>query len=133
MADDAFMAEVIGVLLEGVRDGGERYLKGLYDRLDDDTFTDETRRCVLNKLRKVFGYLDSELGTVLSGPLHRHYHLLMLIAAYAHHEFGIPKGELTSLPTRARKIASGTQICDRRAKIEQVLGSEARRNGIRAS
>jgi len=66
MADDAFMAEVIGVLLDGVKDGGDRYLKNLYERLDEETFTDDTRRQVFGTLRKVFNYLDADLGAVLS-------------------------------------------------------------------
>ena len=124
MADDAFMAEVIGVLLEGVKDGGDRYLKNLYERLDEEVFTDDTRRQILGTLRKVFHYLDADLGSVLSGPLHRHYHLLMLIAAYAHHEFGIPKGDLASLPPRSKKLAPSKLVCERLAKLEQALEAE---------
>jgi hypothetical protein len=124
MADDAFMAEVIGVLLDGVKDGGDRYLKNLYERLDDDTFTEETRRLTANKLRKVFSYLDTEIGPMLSGPLHRHYHLLMLIAAYAHHEFGIPRGDLAAIPRRTKTLAPGRVVCDRLAKIERALEAD---------
>ncbi len=124
MADDAFMAEVMGVLIDGVKDGGDRYLKNLYDRLDDETFTEDTRRQIVNKLRKIFHYLDAELGTVLSGPLHRHYHLLMLIAAYAHHEFGIPKGDLAALPPRSKKLAPSKSVCERLAKYVQALEAD---------
>jgi hypothetical protein len=111
MADDTFMAETIGVLLDGVKDGGDRYLKILYRKLDDDAFTDDTRTVIAGKLRKVFTYLDAELGRAISGPpLNRHYHLLMLIAAYAHHVFGIPRGDLATLPPRSKKLASGSEV-----------------------
>lgn len=124
MADDAFMAETIGLLLDGVKDGGEPYLNGLYDRLDDDTFTDDTRREVMSKLKKLFHYLDREVGPVLAGPFHKHYHLLMLVAALAHHEFGIPEGDIKPLPGRSRRLAAGDVVRDRLAKLEAALAKE---------
>jgi hypothetical protein len=120
MADDRFMADIIGVLLEGVKDGGEVYLNKLYLAQDDEVFTDVVQRRIETQMRRGFAFLDKELGDVLRGPLSRHYHLLIILAAYFHHEFGIPAGSISPMPARA-KLASSDLIRDRLAVYSDAL------------
>lgn len=122
MADDVFMADIFGVFLEGIRDGGEANLNKLYATQDDDTFSRSVQQNILAKIRKAMNFLDTELESVLRGPLAKHYHLLMLIAAFAHNEYGIPKGDLAQLPKRSKLAASST-ICDRLSRFEEALSS----------
>ena len=126
MADDVFMAEIYGVFLDGVRDGGEAYLKKLYNTQDDETFTPDVNQRLFAKIRKAIKFLDTELDAVLRGSLSRHYHLLMLIAAYADHEYGIPQGDLSRMPDRG-KLAVSSTICDRLSRFDEALsaGSDA--------
>jgi hypothetical protein len=123
MADDVLVAEIFQVLLEGVRDGGSSKLDQLYRRQDDDTFNETMHKEVREKLDTTLRFLDGELHDAISGVFSKHYHVLMLAAAYAHHVYVIPKGDLTGLPSRSR-LATTQTILDRLAKIEDALSSE---------
>lgn len=123
MADDVFVAELFGILLEGVKDGGASYLNGLYDRQDDDAFTEQTHKLIRKRAEQVVQFMADEIGNALYGPLSKTYHLTMIAAAYAHHRWGIPAGDLGRLPKR-RSIASEVQILDRMARIENALTAD---------
>ncbi len=100
MQDDALTAEMVGALLEGVRDGGDPKIYALYKKYDTD-FDIAT----IAKFDKVLKYLvdnfaESLLGTALLSPPH----LLTLFSALAFILVGIPNGdikpeELQGLPT----------------------------------
>ncbi len=93
------VAQLLGVLLDGVTDGGQPKIDKLYERYDaevpdgcEEKF-DQVCTFIVEHFSDV---LDTKLG---SGP-----HFLMLFAALAHALFGIPdgdmKGEYPSPPTR---------------------------------
>jgi hypothetical protein len=122
MADDVFMAEVYGVFLDGIRDGGDPYMKKLYDSQDDSVFTPDIQKKVLARIKRSIDFLDGDLGDMLHGShLSRHYHLLMLIAAYAHHSFGIPSGDLADMMPPRGRLASARTICDRLTEFNEAL------------
>jgi hypothetical protein len=123
MADDVFFAEVYGLMIDGIKDGGDRYLKSLYESQTDDVFDALVRAKLFKRISAALKFLDSKLGNAIKGEFSRHYHLLMLIAAYLHSEYGIPQGDLDELPDR-KPLASADRICDRLATLDLALTSE---------
>lgn len=123
MADDVLMAEIFQLFIDGVSDGGAARLDQLYRDEDDDTFTEEVHKKIRQKIDATLRFLDEKLDAVFEGVFSKHYHLLMLVAAYAHHTYGIPKGDLTQLPARA-KLAAPQVILDRLAKLADALAVE---------
>lgn len=91
MADDALTAEMVGVLLDGVRDGGDAKLDILYRKYDASFDTTS-----ITNLDIVLRYLVDNLAPqLIDTPLLRPPHLLMLFSALSYLLIGIPKGELT--------------------------------------
>ena len=96
MADDELMALMLGIILDGVIDGGQGATNRLYDRYDNRLPTD-----AVDKLDKTVAFLLDELKPILETGLARAPHFLMLFAAVAHALFGIPKGDMNEdMPTR---------------------------------
>ena len=95
-ADDELMAQMFGILLEGVTDGGQPKIERLYKAYDGGLplgiakGVDGTIRYILDNLAPA---LDSELA--------RSPHFLMFFAAVAHALRGIPAGDMgDDLPAR---------------------------------
>jgi Protein of unknown function DUF262 len=90
MQDDALTAEMVGALLEGVKDGGDPKIMGLYKKYDNnfDINTIATFDRVLRYLADTFA--DALLGTPALNPPH----LLTLFSALAFILVGIPNGDL---------------------------------------
>ncbi len=83
------VAQLLGILLEGVADGGQPKIDKLYERYDSSIPEDAEEHFdqVCSYLVQHFAYvLDSKLG---NGP-----HFMMLFAAVSHALFGIPKGDM---------------------------------------
>lgn len=96
MADDELIALMLGVILEGVTDGGQPATNGLYNRYDDHLPGDAPE-----KLDRTIQFLLTELSPILQTGLARAPHFLMLFAAVAHALFGIPAGDMGSdMPTK---------------------------------
>ena len=98
MLDDSLTAEMIGILLDGVVDGGQAKIDAMYYKYDAGFDSS-----ALASLDTVLSYLQTELAPYLIGtPLLSSPHLLMLFAALAHVLIGIPQGELkgSEYPTR---------------------------------
>jgi Protein of unknown function DUF262 len=90
MQDDALTAEMFGVLLEGVRDGGDPKIWALYKKYDpifDATYIAKFD-IVLQYI--VDNFADTLIGTALLNPPH----LLTLFSAAAFVLIGIPDGDL---------------------------------------
>jgi Protein of unknown function DUF262 len=96
MADDSMMAELYGILLEGVRDGDERSLDRLYAKYEKDFHEDETKE----RLRRTLERLIGTLGEAVSGALASRPHFVLLFAAVAHRVVGIPSGGVDDMPNR---------------------------------
>ena len=102
MADDELMASMLGVILDGVTDGGQPATNNLYDRYDAKLPHDATE-----KLDRTVEFLLLELSTILETGLARAPHFLMLFAAVAHALFGIPNGGMgEDMPVRASDALS---------------------------
>jgi hypothetical protein len=123
MADDVLMAEIYQVFLEGVSDGGAPRLEKLYKTFEDDTFTTALSAATRTKLDASLRFINDELADALTGVFSKHYHILILVAAYAHQAYGIPAGDIGQMPIRS-KLAPTSVILDRLAKIEEALAIE---------
>ncbi|MBI2331371.1 MAG: DUF262 domain-containing protein [Chloroflexi bacterium] len=108
MLDDSLMAELYGIILEGVSDGGQEKITKLYERLDP-AFEPENE--VSNRVDQVLDYFDQNLGEyLLNTPILSSPHFLMLFAALAHSIFGIPIGGLQEIPERDPLALSNLEI-----------------------
>ena len=108
MEHHTLMAEMFGVVLEGVKDGGASKINALY-RQRDQKFGGEEREKVDQSIDKVLTYIDQNLVGFLQGTsIMRPPHFLMLFAALTHSAFGIPKGDLDSIPDSPRNFPENT-------------------------
>ena len=93
MEDDSLTAEMFGVLIEGVADGGQAKIDGLYKRNEDSCDPG-----VMNRFDSVMNIIERDLAPALSEtPLLKPPHLLMIFAAVACVTVGIPRGQLTEM------------------------------------
>lgn len=95
MADDSTIAELYGILLEGVQTGGEGYLNKIYKRYDADI---PNQKEIELKLDSVIRVMNESFSDVLQGGLGRRPNFIMFFAAVAHSLFGLPQGALDYLP-----------------------------------
>lgn len=90
MLDDSLTAEMVGVLLDGVKDGGDPKIDALYRKYDVSFDVG----CIAN-LDKVLQYIvDNVAASLVDTPLLSPPHLLMLFSALAYTLVGIPSGDL---------------------------------------
>lgn len=114
------MAELYGVVLEGVKDGGQPKVTALYERVDKDYERGSAEHVVDSTLE----YIVSNLSEVLDQTaISNAPHFLMLFAATAHSLFGIPQGELQGIP-EAGKPASRDEIVLRLFQIGELLETD---------
>lgn len=83
------VAQLLGVLLEGVTDGGQPKIDRLYERYDTGLPDDYDEG-----FDRVCAFIVEHLSDVLGTKLGRGPHFLMLFAAVAHALFGIPAGDM---------------------------------------
>ena len=97
MADDELMALMLGVILEGVTDGGQGKTNRLYERYDDHLPNN-----AVEKLDKTIEFILVGLDAIMETGLSRGPHFLMLFAAVAHALFGIPDGDIDDVEMPGR-------------------------------
>lgn len=128
MADDEFMAEALGLVLNGVTDGGAPRLHKLYKEQDDKKFTETIHNEIIAKLTFAINFLENMVPEILLNQFCKHYQLLMIIAAILHHKYGIPDGQVVSkkqpgkMPAR-KKLASRDKILEEIAELERAFSS----------
>ena len=114
------VAQLLGVILDGVTDGGQNKIDKIYERYDTDV-PQNTKDRFDKTCKYIVGNLPDVLATKLgSGP-----HFMMLFAAVAHALFGIPEGHMVGeySPHPARKqcaltdLSVATENCLRLADI----------------
>ena len=102
-------AQLFGILLEGVTDGGQPKIDRLYE-LYDSNIPDGTD----DRFDKVCNYIVTNFSDVLNTKLGASPHFMMLFAAVAHAQFGIPdgdmKGNFPTLPARNSSVLSDPPI-----------------------
>lgn len=89
MADDELMAQMFGIVLGGVVDGGQPKINRLYHNYDGEIPHD-----VEAKVDQTLEYLTENFSDILETGLSGSPHFLMLFAAMAHALFGIPTGDI---------------------------------------
>lgn len=89
MADDELMAQMFGVILKGVSDGGQRNINSLYTDFDSDVPQEAVER-----LDKAVEFILKNLPNVFATRLRGAPHFLMLFAVVAHALFGLPNGDM---------------------------------------
>jgi hypothetical protein len=124
MADAQLVAEMYGMLLRGVTDGGQPRIESLYKEYDNKfperaRVEDQTLSICNFIARDLLAGMD--LRHVVSGP-----NVLLLFAAIGHTKFGLPVGQLDDIdlivPAGALKDLS--QIRENLAYIESILDGE---------
>lgn len=129
MADDQLMAELFGVIINGVTDGGQPNIDKLYARMDQE-FADQD--LVMKRLDAALSCIaDNFAGQLLATPVLRAPHFLMLFAAVAHALFGLPEGGIGGdLPARSKAVMSDLGLASQNlvalAKILDTPEQEAR-------
>jgi hypothetical protein len=89
MADDELMAQMFGVVLEGVKDGGQPYIDHLYKDYDG-----HLPEAVVPRVNGTIDYILTTFPAIMQTGLARGPHFLMVVAAVAHARYGIPAGDL---------------------------------------
>lgn len=109
MMDDSLMAEMFGILLEGIKDGGQPNIDKLYAR-HNEVF--DAQGQVSRQLDEILTFFHVNLGDDLEGtPILSAPHFLMLFAALAHALVGIPPGDLRNeMPKRRPDALSDLAI-----------------------
>ena len=105
MDDDQLMAEMFGVIIQGVTDGGQPRISRLYKQYDQEL--DEK---VETSVDKVLTVIVSDLSSVLETRMARPPHFLMLFAAVAHAIIGIPDGQIVGMPSRTTDALNRLEI-----------------------
>lgn len=105
MQDDELMAQMFGVLIDGVKAGRQSYLDHLYSRFDKDFPNKEGVEKLLDHCLEYIAYKiggSLEQSRILNAP-----NFLMLFAAVAHRMHGIPKGDLSDeMPLESKEALS---------------------------
>ena len=92
MLDDSLIAEMFGVAIEGVTDGGQGRITKLYER-QDPGFPEDDPAVAL--VEGVFQFIQTHfIDAIVNSPWAGPNHLLMLFAAVAHALYGIPQGQV---------------------------------------
>jgi Protein of unknown function DUF262 len=134
MLDDSFMAELFGVLLTGVRDGGQPKILKLYEQFDAAFPQEQDAR---HKLNQVCEFITTQLADLLLDPsasvLSSEPHFLMMFAAVSHAMFGIPAGALAeAMPERdTRALSDLTQAKANLTKIAQIISGELEEDSLK--
>lgn len=94
MLDDSLTAEMVGVLLAGVVDGGQPTIDAFYKRYDKSFKPGDAS---IKNLDTTLTYIVKNLiDHIADTPLMRPPHFLMLFSAVAAYLVDIPQGELTA-------------------------------------
>jgi hypothetical protein len=106
MADDELMAQLFGVVLDGVTDGGQPNIEKIYKKYDKDFPRD-----AVEKVDRVIDCIIRQFDEVLATPLSRPPQFMMLFAAVAHACIGIPVGDMgEDMPARDERVLSNIDI-----------------------
>lgn len=117
MADDELTAQLFGVILDGVKDGGQPYINSLYERYDKAIPSE-----AIAHLDQTIKYIIDNFGDVFKTRLKDGPHFLILFAVVAHALFGIPKGDMGEkgnppLPVRDRSALRDADIARKNLSI----------------
>jgi len=132
MLDDSLTAELFGILLEGIKDGGQQNINKLYKRYDKDFHAE---RRVTESLDTILSFFSRNLAESLANTLLLNApHFLILFAALAHLLVGIPQGDLDQpLPERSAGELSNLGMAQRNLLVlAEIVGSDEPSEGFSA-
>ena len=89
MKDDELVAEMLGIILRGVSDGGQRNIESLYTDYDGYLPCE-----AVDRLDRAVQFILDNLSGVLTTRLKGAPHFLMLFAAVAHAMYGLLDGDM---------------------------------------
>ena len=118
---DSVMAEMFGIVLEGVRDGGQNKIDALYQRQGDDFSRVTVERALEHVLPMV---LDELRAPLVDTQLHNAPHFLMLFAALCHSVVGIPTGEVGPNLLIGRGLATTDVIVPALYRLGEMIGQD---------
>lgn len=109
MLDYSLMAEMFGILTEGVKNAGQPYITKLYERNDERSAEDIASERA--QVHVVWQFIQEKFGDTLRGTkLAGSPHFLMLFAAVCHAKIGIPQGDLDQAPQRDPSLLTDIAI-----------------------
>jgi hypothetical protein len=95
----SLVAEMYGVLLQGVTDGGEDKINRLYER-KKSSFPEQEE--VEERVDRILNVMFDRIAPSLANePIIKRPQALMIFAALAHAEFGLPAGDIVDMPQPA--------------------------------
>lgn len=123
MADDELIAQLYGIILEGVTDGGQPAIEKLYRKYDQTVPSDAS-----SKVDEVLDYMVSTLPEIFHTSLTRAAQLLMFFAAIAYARIGIPVGDMgEDMPHRdVRALSDLNRAKANLAIVAEVLDTDER-------
>jgi hypothetical protein len=127
MLDDSLVAEMFGVLLEGVKDGGQPKIDMIYVKYEK-----KFDAAILARFESVLEFIIRKLADTLKGtPLLNPPHLLMLFASVAAVTVGIPQGEITTpdMSSLAKKTAKLDVVRDNVLFLASLIADDAEPTG----
>ena len=103
------VAQLLGIILDGMTDGGQPKIDKLYERYDSAIPEDAAER-----FDSVCDYIVHHFSDVLATKLGSGPHFMMIFAAVAHALFGIPEGDMggehPELPNRDPRYLSDPEV-----------------------
>ena len=127
MADDQLVAEIYGIIINGVTDGGQTRIEKLYEDCKIEFPVD-----TVSKVDQVIEYVVTNLSEILNTSLARSPQFLILFAAVTHALLGIPQGEIekdrkTVMPARdARALSDKDKAIDNLKVLANVIDQDPR-------
>lgn len=124
MTDDVLIAELFGLVIDGVTDGGSPKLDSLYKRQSDEVFGKNEAAQTRSKIDEALRFISEHLSSSIKGsPLAKHYHIYMMVAAYLHQKKVLPAGELVD-PPLSRGLADPEDVRDNLLTLAAELESD---------
>ena len=131
MLDDSFMSELFGIVMDGVKDGGQPKIDKLY-QLYDDSFDSNSH--VVDVVNETISFITDNLAEGLRGtPIMKSPHFIMLFAAVTHAKHGIPRGDLKEgeMPVRNENAFENLDYArSNLLKLAAVIDSEHPPSGL---
>jgi len=121
MQGDSFVAEAYGVILDGITDGGQANVNRIYKKHDPSDGFD--RISVEKKFKTTMDWIFQNIADDLEDcAILRPAHLLMLFAAVAHTQYGIPAGRLVDDEFRNRTaFLDIDEIIENLSRLSEVI------------
>ena len=136
LMSDSLMAEMFGIVLEGVRDGGQPKINALYERYKGD-FDPSDVNDVFDVVLPLL--LEGLSPPLIDTPLHSAPHFLMIFAAASYSLVGIPHGDVEVAVKPAMGMVSVDEVSAALYELGRLIeqdtphGNEAVRAFWRAS